>query len=182
MSRPVLLATIARNLGVQVETVEKWSKSEGFPLAGDGVARLDEVKDWLSSEGILSTGETAEEVPSEASAESPVDDLQADENSDHLSIEPVDLQDANEAVSENESCVEWVTIRVPVVKGSSRRLAARLRHTFSLRSRDLHIREGYGCLIDGCQKAQVRLSDNTAVDNASAAFRYLGELLSQVGQ
>lgn len=182
MSRPVLLATIARNLGVEVEAVEEWSKLEGFPLAGDGVARLDEVKVWLSENGVLGTGEAAEQVPPEAAVESPVDDSQADESSDELSIHPVDLEDANEVVSENESGVEWVTIRVPVVKGSSRRLAARLRHTFSLRSRDLHIREGYGCLIDGCQKAQVRLSDNTAVDNASAAFRYLGELLSQVGQ
>ena len=48
MSRPVLLATIARNFGVEVETVEAWSQSEGFPLAGDGVARLDEVRSWLA--------------------------------------------------------------------------------------------------------------------------------------
>ena len=182
MSRPVLLATIARNFGVEVETVEAWSQSEGFPLAGDGVARLDEVRSWLAEAGIMS-GETAvNEAQLETSVEATSVDSQSADVSDVLQVDPAASREAGAIDADQQSAVEWVTIRVPVVKGSSRRLAARLRHTFSLRSRDLHIREGYGYLIDGCQKAQVRLSDNTAVDNASAAFRYLGELLSQVGR
>ena len=71
--------------------------------------------------------------------------------------------------------VDWITIRVPVVKLSGSVLPSRIRHTISLRGGDGHIRKAFGDLLEGCRAEGVRLNDQTAVDNWSAVFRLLGE-------
>ena len=161
--QPLRLETLARELNMKSEQMVEWAARDDFPWHGDGVAKVTDVWAWAGENNLLFPGLThpAENGTAEA-ASSEEDDAN-----------PLSFLD------EPSQQVEYVTIRVPVIRNSGRSLPARIQQSFSLRRGDHHIRKAFGGLLAGCIASETKLSDETRVNNVSAAIRLIGELIDE---
>lgn len=192
VEKPVTFAICDLQLGLPAGTVRGWCDvsaggDDSLPLAeGEGMVLVSQVREWAESMGFLSAAAAAPELQSGDLLNSPgsvlAGRLDFDRTMEPAAEPAVEVAGGLPSLDEPlpAAGLEYATIRVPIVRGSARKLATRIHQTYSLRASDLHIREAYGDILSGCIADDVRLQDGSKVDNFSAVYRYLGEQIAAI--
>jgi hypothetical protein len=159
MSNPLRFETLNRKLNFEAGTIEKLSLNDGFPLAGDGVARFEDVQAWI--EKTTSPDGTAEETSAASKAAS------------ESVAEPVVASgDAGDVAGES---VECVVIRIPVSRKGSSLPGTNPVQTMRLASSERHIRDAWGKVLHGCRLANVTMANGKPVKTVADCLKYVLE-------
>lgn len=151
MAQVVRFETVAKRLNVPVDQVVEWSKQDGFPFAGDGVADPDKVLEWQKSLAAPAVVET--ELPASVVAD------------------PV-------PAAEIEGDILWVTIRVPVKLASSGLVGSNPYHSLRINHHETHIRKTMGQVHHGCMFTHQQMISGGHVDKVSQSMKWLFEQIS----
>ncbi|MEP3481609.1 MAG: hypothetical protein ABJZ55_20370 [Fuerstiella sp.] len=170
--KPVLFSTIDRELMLSPGTVAEWALRDGFPAAADGVAILPHVEEWAGKQRLIAVADTGDSADGDGPVIDPVE--AASVGSDPVPVAPAEQ---SREPAENQE-IEWIEIRIPVVRGTKTILAARSTQTFSCRPQDLAVRSGWGDFLAGCKAAGLQLRDGKQADDFSKVFRLIGEQLA----
>jgi len=164
MANPLRFETLDRQLKLESGTVERLSKSAGFPLAGDGVARLDDVQKWLDK--TTSPEKSAEEtVAASVVVLDPV-----------VAADPV-AASVGVATEVNEG-VECVVIRIPICRKGPSLPGSNPVQTMRLASSERHIRDAWGKVLHGCRLAGVKMASGKSVKTVADSLKYVIEQVS----
>lgn len=156
MANPVRFETIEKRRGLEKGSLERYAAMEGFPLAGVGVAVEEDVVAWLQLHQQPSG-------PADAVQESAED---AGQSVDPALVSPPEV-DANG--------VEWITIRIPVVRTAPAAPGSNPAPSFRISGREYHLRRAWGAMHRGCQHAHSQLRNGNHVDRMSNSLKFLLE-------
>ena len=157
---PMLFPTLDKQLNLPPGTVADFSKQHGFPAAGDGVARLSDVAEWVKQNQIGSDAGGGDDPGF----------------FDEPTVAAVAEQPASGELVEAEG-VEFITVQLPIMRESSP-MPARSQVGFRLRGGDQKIRQVFGDLLAGLKRTKATTADDSVVQNFSDMFRFLGEHFS----
>lgn len=161
MSNPLRFETLNRKFNFEAGTIENLSQQSGFPLAGDGVARFEDVQAWIDK------ATSPESAAEEAAA------------SQESNSEPVVLP---ETVAESVVCedapgdaVEYLVIRVPICRSGPSLPGTNPLRTMRLASSERHIRDAWGKILHGCRIGDVRMANGKPVKTVADSLKFLLE-------
>lgn len=154
---PINFATIEQRLNVPVGTLQEWSGMDGFPAVvvkgsvSPGIADLRQVADWATKAQLVVFGPTQNKVSSYDQTET----------------------------AESAAVIEYVTIKIPVVAGTSRRLSANPTQSMRLNGTENDIRLAMAAVYEGCTAdGVVRSIGNESgkpVGSVSGMFKWIFE-------
>lgn len=157
MANPVRFETIEKRRGLEKGSLERFAAMEGFPLAGVGVAVEEDVVAWLQLHQQPAGSDQQEQESVESAGESVVD---------QALLSPPE-KDANG--------VEWITIRIPVVRTAPAAPGSNPAPSFRISGKEFHLRKAWGAMHRGCQHAHSQLRNGNHVDRMSNSLKFLLE-------
>ena len=190
-ARPVQFRTIERKMVLMSGTLNDWSRREGFPVAGTGVALESDVREWAAQNGLWNEqdGQNIDLSPVPAEdATNNHDDLFADGVSAPVPVSsPVESQSQLPQSPESgpsENAVEdfgiiWVDIRVPVCLDPNARPRLANAPVSSFRfNRGTHEQRGrvvLGRVFEALNRSHTARADGSHVDKVPHALKWLLE-------
>ena len=151
MANPVRFSTIEKTLNLSEGDMEKMVAA-GCPTAGNGVAYLDHVQEWIVKQ---QSGPGPD--PEATAAPAPA---------------------AIKAEVAEEDGVEWVTIRVPIMRKAPVIPGTNPALSFRISSSERHIRTAWSALHHGCRQSHVTLRSGNHVDKVSHSLKFILEQLA----
>ena len=170
MSNPLRFETLNRKFNFEAGTIEKMSQTEGFPLAGEGVARFEEVQAWLEKTTSPEAGAGDLFAAANPSAEV---------TSTEVASDPVGLPESAAAVvtveDDPNGVVEYMTIRVPICRNGPSLPGTNPVQTMRLASHERHIRDAWGKFLHGCRLSGVTMASGKPVKTVADSLKFLLE-------
>lgn len=165
MANPVRFETIEKRRGLEKGSLERFAAMEGFPLAGVGVAVEEDVVAWLQ----------LHQQPAGS-------DQQVQDFVDRM-VDGEKFEDAGQSVDpalvsppeKDANGVEWITIRIPVVRTAPAAPGSNPAPSFRISGREYHLRRAWGAMHRGCQHAHSQLRNGNHVDRMSNSLKFLLE-------
>ena len=159
MTRPVRFETLDRFFELPEGTVSEWAKTPEFPLAGEGVAFENSVRDWATQRGFVLAGVVVQPLHEAAATITVAAPLVGD----------------TESEPESSDEIEWVTIRIPVAKQISGHVGAKPCLGLRLHSHDIEARRGFQRVLAGCRLGHVQRVNGRHCDIVSDMVKWLFE-------
>lgn len=154
MASPIRFETIEKRHNLKPGILEEYSKIEGFPVSGTGVAVEADVVAWLQ----LHFHVVNPSAPVAAAAPLVL--------SESL-VEPSESVDQNGVV--------WITIRIPVVKTAPAAPGSNPAPSFRISSKEYHLRKAWGAMHSGCKNSHSQLRNGNHVDRMGHSLKFLLE-------